>query len=73
MVALDVGKNPATGEDAHGSSYRLRDHYARSYLKYVEPKKGQIRRGSYRFANLAALPEWNAMMGLQFENLIVNN
>ena len=32
-----------------------------------------IMRGSYRFASLASLPEWNAVMGLQFENLIVNN
>ena len=73
FVDSDVGLNPETGEECRVSKYRLRDNYTRFYLKYVEPKKGQIRRGSYRFANLAALPEWNAMMGLQFENLIVNN
>ncbi len=32
-----------------------------------------IRRGSYRFVSLSSLPDWNTVMGLQFENLIVNN
>jgi hypothetical protein len=32
-----------------------------------------IERGAYRFSSLSSLPDWNAVMGLQFENLIVNN
>ena len=73
FVDSDVGLNPETGEECRVSKYRLRDNYTRFYLKYIEPQKGQIKRGAYRFANLAALPEWNAVMGLQFENLVVNN
>ena len=42
-------------------------------LKYVMPHKTQIEAGSFRFASLGTLPEWNAVMGLQFENLVVNN
>lgn len=73
FIDADIGLNPETGEECRISKYRLRDNYTRFYLKYIEPKKGQIKRGAYRFANLAALPEWNAVMGLQFENLVVNN
>lgn len=73
FIDSDGGLNPETGEECRVSKYRLRDNYTRFYLKYVEPRKSQIRRGSYRFANLSALPEWNTVMGLQFENLVVNN
>ena len=73
FIDSDVGLNPETGVECRISKYRLRDNYTRFYLKYIEPKKGQIKRGSYRFANLSSLPEWNSVMGLQFENLVINN
>jgi DNA-binding transcriptional ArsR family regulator len=73
FIDPDTGLNPETGEEARVSRYRLRDNYTRFYLKYIEPRKGMIMRGSYRFASLSSLPDWNAVMGLQFENLIVNN
>ena len=73
LVALDEGKNPATGEDAHGSSYRLRDNYARFYLKYVEPVAKAIDRGEFKMGSLEALDGWDAVKGLAFENLVVNN
>ena len=73
FIDPDPGLNPETGEESRLSRYRLRDNYTRFYLKYIEPRKNMIKRGTYRFASLAALPDWNAVMGLQFENLIVNN
>ena len=73
FIDPDPGLNPETGEEARVSRYRLRDNYTRFYLKYIEPRKGMIMRGSYRFASLSSLPDWNTVMGLQFENLIVNN
>ena len=73
FIDPDPGLNPETGEVARVSRYRLRDNYTRFYLKYIEPRKGMIMRGSYRFASLSSLPDWNTVMGLQFENLIVNN
>ena len=73
FIDSDVGLNPETGVECRISKYRLRDNYTRFYLKYIEPKKGQIKRGAYRFANLSSLPEWNSVMGLQFENLVINN
>lgn len=73
FITDDPGKNPATGRDARVSKYRLRDNYTRFYLKYVRPHKSEIESGAYRHASLEHLPEWSAITGLQFENLIVNN
>ena len=73
FIDSDPSLNPETGKEARVSRDRLRDNYTRFYLKYVMPRKSLIERGAYRFASLSALPEWNAVMGLQFENLIVNN
>lgn len=73
FISDDPGLNPATGESMRTGKYRLKDNYTRFYLKYVRPRKQQIEAGSFRFASLGTLPEWNAVMGLQFENLIVNN
>ena len=73
FISDDQGLNPATGENSRVGKYRLKDNYTRFYLKYVMPRKAQIESGSFRFASLGTLPEWNSVMGLQFENLIVNN
>ena len=53
--------------------YRLRDNYTRFYLRCVEPRKKESAVGGYRFASVEQLPGWNAILGLAFENLIVNN
>jgi len=73
FVDDDPGLNPETGKPARVSRYRLRDNYTRFYLKYIAPHKSEIERGVFRYVSLEQLPGWNAMMGLQFENLIVNN
>jgi AAA+ ATPase superfamily predicted ATPase len=73
FLSDDPGLNPATGESVRTGKYRLKDNYTRFYIKYVKPRKPQIEAGSFRFTSLGTLPEWNAVMGLQFENLIVNN
>lgn len=69
----DAGKNPETGRECRVSRYRLKDNYTRFYLKYVLPRRSEIERGVFRHASLAQLPEWDAVRGLQFENLVVNN
>ncbi len=42
FVSDDAGKNPETGADIREKKYRLRDNYARFYLKYVAPVKRVI-------------------------------
>lgn len=73
FITPDQGKNPETGAETRIAKYRLRDNYTRFYLKYVLPHKEEIRRGSFKCVSLELLPEWEAVRGLQFENLIVNN
>lgn len=53
--------------------YRLKDNYLRFYLKYIEPNRESIRLGRFRYPSLGALPQWETVMGHQFENLVLNN
>ena len=73
MVSADEGKNPASGKDAREKHYRLRDNYTRFYLKYIEPVKHSIDAGAFTFGSLDELGGWESVMGLAFENLVVNN
>ena len=73
MVSSDIGKNPETGAVIREKRYRLRDNYSRFYLKYIEPNKATIDSGGYVFTGLDQFAGWDAIMGLQFENLVVNN
>lgn len=73
FLSDDQGINPETGAESRIARYRLRDNYTRFYLKYVEPNRLAIERGAFRFTSLSSLPGWDAVMGLAFENLIVNN
>lgn len=55
------------------SKYRLSDNYLRFYLKYIFPNRFQIENGLFANISLTALPGWDTMMGLQFENLVTHN
>ena len=73
FVAKDGGYNPETGKPARQSRYRICDNYTRFYLKYIKPHELEILADRYVLESLEFLPEWNAWLGYQFENLIVNN
>ena len=73
FVEVDGGINPATGRRARTGRYRIRDNYTRFFLRYVLPVSEEIQRGAYRFSSLTALQNWDSLMGLQFENLVLNN
>jgi len=73
LVAAQGGKNPKTGEDTRLLRYRIRDNYARFYLKYLEPVKDMIDASAYAFADLDQFSGWETDMGFQFENLVLNN
>ncbi len=57
-----------SGRESKLSRYRLRDNYIRFYLKYIEPNMRKIASESYLFPS-----NWESIMGLQFENLVLNN
>ncbi len=61
------------GKASRLSHYRLSDNYLRFYLKYILPKLQSIISQSYDDISLSSLPQWDTIMGLQFENLILSN
>lgn len=61
------------GTESLLSKYRLSDNYVRFYLKYILSHKNKIEAGHFDVKSLGTLPGWETLMGLQFENLILNN
>jgi len=57
-----------TGKASKLCTYRLKDNYLRFYLKFIEPFKEKIRSDE-----MTRPPAWDTIMGLQFENLVLNN
>lgn len=55
------------------SQFRLKDNYVRFYLKYLSSNKAKIEKDRYKNIALTSLSNWEAIMGLQFENLVINN
>ena len=53
--------------------FRLRDNYIRFYLNYIEPHKEKINKGLFESESFVNLPGWEIIIGLQFENLVMNN
>ena len=73
FAAGESGCNPATGAPSRQVRWRLRDNYARFYLRCIEPNAARIAAGAFRIASLDAIPAWQSVLGLQFENLVLNN
>ncbi|MEI8321445.1 MAG: ATP-binding protein [Alphaproteobacteria bacterium] len=73
FISRDYTWNLTTHTEAKLSHYRLKDNYTRFYLKYILPNKNRISEGSFESKALSSLPNWNTVMGLQFENLALNN
>jgi hypothetical protein len=62
-------------ECAYGKlhKYRIIDNYFRFYLRYTEPIKQNIIRGLYEKTALDKIIQWDTIIGIQFETLILNN
>ena len=73
FVAEESGENPLTGKTVKESRYRIKDNYARFYLKNIEPRAAAIKAGLFEFASLEQLNGWDSILGLQFENLVLNH
>ncbi len=73
FVAEDAGLNPLTGKAVKESRYRIKDNYARFYLKNIEPRASAIKAGHFEFASLEQLNGWDSILGLQFENMVLNH
>ena len=73
FISRDYTWKIKSAKESSLSRYRLTDNYARFYLKYILPNKNKIIRGSFANISLSTLPGWSTIMGLQVENLILNN
>lgn len=73
FVARDFTWNIKDGKESKLSKYRLRDNYLRFYLKLIAPNKSKIERDEFIEKPLTTIPGWDALMALQFENLVLQN
>lgn len=55
------------------SLYRISDPYMRFYLKLIEPKLDKIRDNSFENTLITSFPGFEAHMGLQIEQLLLQN
>jgi len=73
FITRDYTWGVSEKRDSELSKYRLSDNYLRFYFNYIEKNLSRIDRNAFAFKSLSSLPEWNTIMGFQFENLILNN
>ena len=73
FVAEDSGLSPLTGRPVKQVRYRVRDNYARFYLRVIEPRSEAIKAGLFSFSSLEQLNGWATILGLQFQNMILNH
>ncbi len=73
FIRRDYTWNIRDGKESILSHYRLSDNYLRFYLKYIDKNKMKIEGGYFESTALSALPGYESIMGLQFENLVLNN
>ena len=53
--------------------YRLTDNFLKFYFRCMKDKIELIRAGDFSTASPSNLPGWDTLLGLQFENLVLNN
>jgi AAA+ ATPase superfamily predicted ATPase len=73
FVHRDYVYSLTTGRRGKLSRYRLKDNYLRFYLKYIEPQREKIAAGIFDSERVRSFAAFDAIMGLQFQNLVLNN
>ena len=73
FIKRDYTWHIESGHDSKLSKYRLSDNYLRFYLKYIDKYQTKIARDSFAVKSISSLPELQTIIGLQFENLVLNN
>ncbi len=72
FLSRDYYYHPS-GEQSKLGHLRLKDNYLRFYLKYIQPLKDKIKTGAKVIESLSELKQFDSIMGLQFENLLLAN
>jgi hypothetical protein len=73
FISEDRTWNIKNKKESNLKLFRLKDNYIRFYLKFIEPNSSKIDQGGFSIDSIANLSGWEAIMGLQFENLVINN
>lgn len=73
FITRDYTWSIKAGKPARLSHFRLSDNYLRFYLKFILPNKMKIEQDSFKNIHMDSLPGWRAILGLQFENLVLKN
>lgn len=68
FISQDSTWNLKDGHVSKLCHFRLKDNYTRFYLRYIKPNKEKIEKEV-----MSKPPAWDSIMGLQFENLVLNN
>lgn len=73
FISRDYTWSLKSGEASRLSHFRLSDNYIRFYLKYIDKNLAKIENNEFVLKSLSSLPNWEGVMGLQFENLVLKN
>ncbi len=73
FLSRDYVYRPSDGKELKMSYYRVRDNYLRFYIKVIEKEKSKIKSKSKTYSSLNSIKGFEAIMGYQFENLILAN
>jgi AAA+ ATPase superfamily predicted ATPase len=73
FITKDQSWNLGTGRQGKLNRYRICDCYSRFYLRYIETNRHKIEHDHFQDVSISTLPQWNTIMGLQFETLVLNN
>ena len=73
MISEDYVYRPGVQQPGRKYRFRLSDNYLRFYLKYIAPNRHRIEQGLFDDATVSDIVAWDTLMGLQFENLVLNN
>lgn len=77
IIAGFVQKQPLwsfkTNKPLKQSLYRICDPYMRFYLKLIEPQQSKIDLGGFQGVAISTLPGFEAHIGLQLEQLLLQN
>lgn len=73
FISRDYTWSLKTGNLSRLSRFRLSDNYLKFYFRFILPNMTKIKKNQLSKVSVSSLPAWNSVLGLQFENLVLNN
>lgn len=73
FITKNYSYNIKTESLSSYQNYKISDNYTNFYLNYIAPNVKAIERDLFENQDITLLPKYNIIMGLQFENLVMNN